>query len=129
MALLTPTEDAEVPQRPAPTVGQIVHYQLNEGDAAAINRKRDDFTAYQRKHSPDPSVWPVAGEDGATGHVAHVGNRAAAGQVYPAIVVRVFDPRSTTANLQVLLDGVDTYWATSRTERDGEGGWSWPPRA
>ncbi len=32
-------------------------------------------------------------------------------------------------DLQVLLDGTDTYWATSRTERDGEGGWSRMPAA
>lgn len=99
-----------------PTIGRIVHYTLNAGDAEAINRRRKDFADSQSAAA-------------ATGFVGHVGNQAEAGQVYPAMVVRVFDPRATTANLQVLLDGNDSYWATSRTERDGEGGWAWPPRA
>lgn len=107
-----------------PTIGRIVHYTLNEADAEAINRRRADFEAFQRshKHPHEP------GQPGATGHMAHVGNRAVAGQTYPAQVVRVFDPATTTANLQVALDGNDVYWATSRTEGEGAGHWRWPPR-
>jgi hypothetical protein len=108
-----------------PSLGRIVHYKLTGQDADAINRRRDDFTAYQRLHFPDPATRPNAGADGATGHAAHVGNRAEAGQVYPAIVVRCFNP---SVNLQVILDGTDTYWATSRVEGDDEGYWAWPPR-
>jgi hypothetical protein len=99
-----------------PTIGRIVHYKLSQYDADQINRRRDDYSA---------SV------PGNTGFQAHVGNRAEAGQVYPAQVVRVFDPEgdSGTSNLQVFLDGNDTFWATSRRTGDDEGTWAWPPRA
>ncbi|MGW4403445.1 hypothetical protein ACWEJ6_05415 [Nonomuraea sp. NPDC004702] len=33
------------------------------------------------------------------------------------------------ANLQVHLDGNDTYWVTSRIEGGQPGTWHWPPRA
>lgn len=97
-----------------PTIGRIVHYTLSEGDAEQINRRRPDGPR---------------GSDG-NGAIVHVGNHAAEGQVYPAVVVRVFDPSASYVNLQVLLDGNDTYWATSRTNGEsGEAGrWVWPPR-
>lgn len=105
-----------------PTIGRIVHYTLNEGDAVAINRRRTDFTAFQRTLAA-----PVeSGDRGATGHVAHVGNQVRAGDVCAAVIVRTFG--GSAANLQVLLDGTDTYWATSRSEGEGESHWAWPPR-
>lgn len=96
-----------------PTIGRIVHYTLAEQDVDAINRRRADFGG-----QPDGP--------GNEGFQGHVGNHARAGDVYPAMIVRVFDPRVTTANLQVFLDGNDTYWATSRTEGEGPCHWSWP---
>lgn len=106
-----------------PTIGRIVHYTLTEADAKAINKRRADFYAFQQTlaGTPDP------GHRGATGHVAHTGNQASAGDVCPAMVVRTFG--GTAANLQVHLDGTDTYWATSRSEGDTAGSWAWPPRA
>lgn len=86
-----------------PSVGRIVHYTLGEGDVNLI--------ANQRLASGVKTC-----------------NAALLGHVYPAVVVRVFDPSVSTANLQVLLDGTDSYWATSRTEGDGAGHWAWPPR-
>ncbi|MEU8196355.1 hypothetical protein AB0C10_21465 [Microbispora amethystogenes] len=110
-----------------PTIGRIVHYMLSEQDAKAINKRRDDFHAYQHAHAPTAEP----GQPGATGHQAHLGNHAEAGQVYPALVVRVF-PGGTevngVCNLQVHLDGNDTYWATSRVEGDQPGTWAWPAR-
>lgn len=94
-----------------PTLGRIVHYVLSEADAEAVNRRRDDFDTATPGH---------------TGLQAHVGNRAEAGQVFPATVVRTFG--GDAANLQVSLDGTDTYWATSRQEGDQPGTWCWPPR-
>jgi hypothetical protein len=85
----------------APTVGRIVLYRLNAGDVALIDRRLPE-------------------------HLEHR-NAVYEGDVYPAMVVRVFDP-STTANLQVFLDGDCSYWATSRTESGEPGHWSWPPR-
>jgi hypothetical protein len=105
-----------------PTIGRIVHYTLTQYDADAINKQRANFEAHRRSlaGTPDP------GHRGATGHVAHLGNQASAGDVCPAMVVRTFG--GPAANLQVHLDGTDTYWATSRTEGDGPGTWAWPPR-
>ena len=105
-----------------PSIGRIVHYRLSEQDAAAINVRRSDFLAFQASHSHPHEP----GQPGATGHVAHFGNRVREGDVYPAVVVRVFDP--DLVNLQVLLDGTDTYWATSRRHGDASGEWSWPER-
>lgn len=106
-----------------PTVGRFVHYTLNEADAEAINRRRDDFQAFQRSHAHPHEP----GQPGATGHQAHVGNAARAGQTYAALVVCVFEG-AEVANLQVFLDGNDSYWATSRKEGDAPGTWMWPPR-
>lgn len=107
-------------------IGRIVHYILTDDDAATINVRRSDFQAYQRTNDiPDrrPGQPPI------TGHVGHVGNAVVAGQVYPAMVVEVFDPAAAGwVNLQVFLDGADTYWATSRVEGTEAGRWSWPPR-
>jgi hypothetical protein len=97
----------------APYVGQRVLYTLTEGDAAEINRRRADYTRHRT----------IAGEATGTGHMAHVGNAAHAGQQFPGEVVAVFKPNSTTANLQVRLDGNDPYWATSRSEGAGPGYW------
>lgn len=111
-----------------PCVCDIVGYTLNEADARAINKRREDFHAYQHAHAP--SAEP--GQPGATGHQAHLGNMAEAGQVYPAIVVGglpVGSEVSSMCNLQVLLDGNDTYWATSRVEGDQPGTWAWPTLA
>lgn len=64
-------------------------------------------------------------------HVPSAGrNPVSAGQQYPAEVVAVFSPESTTANLKVFLDGGPgaEFWSTSRSEGEEPGYWSWPPR-
>lgn len=111
MTVSKPKSD-DSPASSTPTVGRIVHYKLSEYDAKAINRRRADFTA------AGPSR---------TGAQAHVGNHAEAGQVFPATIVRTFGPDAV--NLQVTLDGSDTYWATSRKTGDEDGTWAWPTRA
>lgn len=93
-----------------PTVGRIVQYRLSAGDAEQINRRRPDGPR---------------GADG-NGSIVHAGNHAAEGHVCAAVIVQVFD--APYANLQVLLDGNDTYWATSRTEGEQPGQWAWPAR-
>lgn len=97
-------------------VGQRVLYTLGASDAADINRRRTDYAVFWRNANND-----VQGEGGRNGHQGHFGNSAAEGDQYPATIVRVFDETVTTANLQVLLDGNDTYWATSRQLGDGPG--------
>lgn len=106
-----------------PSIGRIVHYRLTEQDAEAITR-RSDF---------------AANPPGNTGFQAHVGNPVNAGETYPAMIVRTFEGYDNV-NLQVFLDGNDSYWATSRPEGkpsdEGDepnggnippGSWCWPP--
>lgn len=54
-------------------------------------------------------------------------NSVIEGAEYPAMIVRVWG-EGGSANLQVFLDGNCSYWATSRTEGDESGKWSWPKR-
>lgn len=88
-----------------PTLGRDVHYVLSAVDAQLINDTRK-----------------LLG-------IPRGGNDAAAGDVCAAKVVRVF-PGAQAVNLQVFLDGSDSYWATSRARgEDGtESTWHWPPR-
>lgn len=100
-----------------PTIGRIVHYRLSEQDADEINRRRSHAALHMDEH-----------RTAATGAQVHVGNTLQAGEVLPAMVVRVFDG-TIGANLQVFLDGNDAYWATSRGYSvQTEGCWFWPPR-
>ena len=95
-----------------PTIGRIVNYTLSQDDANEINRKRSGRGLRER-------VKPEA-----------LGNFAEAGQAFPAIVVRVWpSPGKTQCNLQVLLDGADGAWVTSRIEGTERGTWAWPPRS
>ena len=49
--------------------------------------------------------------------------------MYPLVITRVWgDQEGSAVNGQVLLDGNDTFWATSRNEGEGPGFWSVPPR-
>ncbi|WP_371579484.1 hypothetical protein [Streptomyces sp. NBC_01314] len=113
-----PAEKAVRSEQPAPqrpSIGRIVHYRLSEHNAEQINQGRKDFHENGRAQA-------------GSGFVGHVGNWAAEGDVFPAVVVQVFDEATVTANLQVLLDGNDTYWATSAAEGDRPGAWAWPGR-
>jgi hypothetical protein len=85
---------------PQPTIGRVVLYKLSEDDARHVQQ--------QRSH------------DGTTA------NMTGAGRTYPAVVVSTFGGEAV--NLQVLLDGPDSFWATSRHEGDEPGMWTWPPR-
>ncbi|MFS4105136.1 hypothetical protein [Streptomyces sp. PD-S100-1] len=101
-------EDAAPAAAPAP--GDVVLYRLTVADANDINRRRKDFQG------------SGSAEEG-TGFVGHVGNDVQEGDVFPAVVVRVWSEHSSTCNLQVLLDGSDAYWATSRGEGTAAGQW------
>lgn len=106
-----------------PTIGRIVLYKIGSHDAAAINGRRNDAHAFRRT-----LTGPIeSGDRGRSGHVEHTGNSVTEGDEYPAVVVRTSG--ASTVNLHVLLDGNDTYWATSRMEGGEPGNWSWPPRA
>lgn len=117
-----------------PAVGRTVLYKLSAHDAEVINRRRTDYRNYIRPAPADVAAQTMGvdvtvfepGKWNATGHQAHVGNDAAAGQVFPAVVVRTFG--GPAINLHVILDGSDDYWVTSVTPGDGEGQWAWPER-
>lgn len=104
-----------------PSIGRIVHYCLSSRDADAINRRRDDAMQTLAALVPEQGVR-VAGD----GKQIHVGNIAREGDVYPAIIVRAWN--DDLLNLQVFLDGNDTYWATSAHLGAEAGTWSWPTR-
>jgi hypothetical protein len=90
--------------QPTPSIGRIVHYTLSQHDADEINRRRTDSFVL-------------------------AGNQAQEGDIYPAMIVRLFGETPESAvNLQVFLDGTDTFWATSRTLGEGPFHWAWPER-
>lgn len=87
-----------------PAIGQMMIYVLSEGDVAEINRLVPMVNAAGRQARND--VRP--------------------GQELPALVVAAFG--GSTVNLVVQLDGLGTYWATSRqkgTDTDERGRWYW----
>ena len=98
-----------------PSIGRIVHYTLSQADADQINQRRKDF---HESRSADQR----------TGFVGHVGNWAAEGDVFPAMIVRVWDEAQITVNAQVFMDGNDVFWATSRAEGNTPGAWARPER-
>jgi len=103
------------------SIGRLVHYVLSLDDAAKINGRRTNGAAIQDRILEDK--WSIGAQ-------AHIGNTVCAGDVLPAMVVRVLPCQQ--ANLQVFLDGNDVFWATTRAEaapgRTEPGRWHWPAR-
>lgn len=96
-----------------PTVGRIVEYTLDRQDAEQINRRRYDAQGNRLKHRDD-----------ALGYVAHIGNDAYEGDVYPMLIVRCWGQTpESSVNGQVFLDGNDHLWATSVAQGDGPRRW------
>lgn len=94
-------------------IGTTVLYRLSEVDAEQINRRRTTGSAIAEQIGKDR--WPLGAQ-------AHIGNNVAAGQQYPMVITRTWT--ETTVNGQVLLDGTDVFWATSRVQGDQPGTWS-----
>lgn len=101
------------------TVGRVLHYVLTSENADQINRRRTNGSSIAARMKADPTAWPAGAQ-------AHIGNEAHEGQIFPLIVTRVWSPGCV--NGQVLLDGNDAFWVTSRTEGTDPGTWQWPPR-
>lgn len=97
----------------AVSVGRIVQYVLTEQDAQAVNQRRADADNFGARSNR-------------TGYAVHVGNAAEAGQVFPLLVVRVWE--DGPVNGQVFLDGTDVLWVTSSNQGDQAGQWRWPER-
>lgn len=90
---------------PVPTLGRIVLYRLSAADVTTIESQRR--AAYSDL----------------------VGNPVQVGAIYPMMITRVWGSTPESAvNGQVLLDGNDSLWATSRTVGDGAGYYFWPPK-
>lgn len=102
-----------------PAIGRIVHYTLSDNDAKRVNKRRDDAIrrAHENREHPEETGWQT-----------HYGNRVNAGEVYPMLIVRVWNLDPGTVNGQVFLDGNDTLWVTSVSFGEGERTYSWPPR-
>lgn len=111
VAASTAALEGAVPAPAVPEIGDVVLYRLTAGDVAHINPWRRDF------HQNGSA-------DSRTGFIGHIGNFVQEGDVFPAVVVRVHAESTVTCNLRVLLDGSDTWWATSRAEGEGLGQWS-----
>lgn len=109
--------------RITPTIGRIVLYCLSAQDAEEINRRRTSPDSIAKRIFAEPPAWPVGAQ-------AHIGNGVAVGDVYPAVIVRTWgDTPDAVVNLQVFLDGNDTFWATSRrcSEEPEPGEFHWMP--
>jgi hypothetical protein len=103
-----------------PTVCRIVAYTLTAYDADAINKRRADANTHMTEHRAR-----------ADGSQVHIGNGVSVGEVYPMVIARVWgDPSpGSLVNGQVLLDGSDSFWATSVSAGEGPGHWAWPARS
>lgn len=90
-----------------PSIGRIVHYKVGKSDAVTINQRRLEYPKQAQ------------------------GNTVSAGDVFPMVITRIFDSNPTeesSVNGQLLLDGDDTHWLTSRQQGDSDTQWSEPPR-
>lgn len=85
--------------------GRIVYLVLSAVMASEITRRRTTGASIAERMKADPPSWPPGAQ-------AHVGNGVAEGDSVPAMVVAVVGD-SSTVNLKAMLDGSDTYWATS----------------
>lgn len=104
-----------------PALAATVIYVLTADDAKVINQRRDDHFSYLAKHAKPVRI---PGEPGATGHIGHAGRQVTEGGQFPGIVVGLWPDGQV--NLQVLLDGNDTFWAQAIRQGDGPGEWQWP---
>lgn len=102
-----------------PTIGRIVHYRLNQEDADQINRRRT--TGESIAHRIHVAIWPLGAQ-------AHIGMEVVSGDIVAAVITAIHSDR--IINLQALLDGSDTYWATSISFNINSepGTWDWPPQ-
>lgn len=101
------------------TPGRIVYFVFDAHRAAEVMRRRTNSVSIVDRMKADPPQWPAGAQ-------AHIGNEVKAGEVYPAMVLRVWG-ESGCSNLKVMLDGSDEFWATSIAydEAKAPGTWHW----
>lgn len=94
--------------------GRIVYFVFDEQSAQEVNRRRTTGASIAERirqqiitleYGTVPQ-WPLGAQ-------AHIGNEVHAGDIYPAMVIRVWGDESGCSNLKVMLDGNDDFWATS----------------
>jgi len=97
--------------------GRIVYYVVSEQAAAEIMRRRTTGGSIAERLKV--LAWPAGAQ-------AHLGNEVKVGDIYPAMVLRVWGS-SGCSNIKVMLDGSDEYWATSVSFEDDKrpGSWHW----
>ena len=83
--------------------GRIVYFVFGPQDAEQVNRRRTNVRSIADRIQTE--TWPIGAQ-------AHIGNDVREGDIVPAMVLRVWSPDGNV-NLKVMLDGSDTYWATS----------------
>ena len=98
--------------------GRIVYFVFSEQHAAEVMRRRTNSASIADRLKD--GVWPAGAQ-------AHIGNEVNAGEIYPAMVLRVWSDESGCSNLKVMLDGSDEYWATSISYDASKkpGTWHW----
>src|SRR6266478_1121809 len=85
--------------------GRIVYFVFDENHAQQVKARRDLHSTTNRS-------------------AASMGNGVKAGDIYPAMVVRVWD-ESGCSNLQIVLDGDDNHWAISVNFNPEKSQFSW----
>lgn len=85
--------------------GRIVYYVFSEKAASEVIRRRTDGVSIAKRMKEEPPRWPAGAQ-------AHIGNPVREGDICPAMVVAA-GGGEPPVNLKVVLDGSDTYWATS----------------
>lgn len=81
---------------PTPTRCRIVQYRLRHSDAEAINRRRADARAHMTEH-----------RENANGVQVHVGNSVRKGDIFPLVIVHVWDNEYADGT-RLLIDGTPT---------------------
>lgn len=93
-----------------PSIGRIVHYTLSHTDIEIIRKRRN---------------WALGEKSD------HLGNPVVVGDIFPAMITRVWDSNPTeesVVQLQVFLDGSDQVWASSVHQGTNEGQWAEPAK-
>lgn len=91
------------------TPGRIVLYRLCESDVREIAERRRAHHVFFE--------WKNEHGSGFAERYAFRGNGPSVGDVYPLVITRVWgDTAESCINGQVLLDGDDTLWVTSRSQ-------------
>jgi hypothetical protein len=112
-----------------PNIGRRVLYMLNKADADQINQQRAtvaksigltfEFDPAQLEiNQHRDAKWQEVSARMDLIRSLRSGNGADEGRIYPGVIVSQWG--QSAANLQVFLDGIDSYWPTSRSEYRGD---------